>query len=287
MVRAMARVIDVMHLGRDRVIGAWEQDGVVIDPGPASTVETLLAAVEPRALLLTHIHLDHAGASGVLVRRFPKLKVYVHERGAPHLIDPRKLLKSASQLYGDDMERLWGEVAPVPEENLVVLSGGETAEGMRVEYTPGHASHHVSYLDEDTGEAFVGDVAGVRVPPSDFTVAPTPPPDIDLERWAESLGVVAGWSPDSLCLTHFGRVDDPPAQIASLRERLERWGALAGEGDRDRFIASIEDEIRANADAETFERYRQAAPPDQLWLGLERYWRKRAERRGAGAEAPA
>jgi glyoxylase-like metal-dependent hydrolase (beta-lactamase superfamily II) len=278
MVRAMAKVIDVMHLGRDRVIGAWELDGVVIDPGPASTVETLLAEVEPRALLLTHIHLDHAGASGVLVRRFPNLKVYVHERGAPHLIDPRKLLQSASQLYGDEMDRLWGEVAPVPEENLVVLSGGETVEGLRVEYTPGHASHHVSYLDEDTGEAFVGDVGGVRVPPSDFTVAPTPPPDIDLERWRESLEIVAGWRPESLCLTHFGRVDDPEAQIAALRERLDRWGALAGEGDRERFIGSIEHEIRANADEETFERYRQAAPPDQLWLGLERYWRKRSER---------
>ncbi len=286
MVRAMARAIDVMHLGRDRVIGAWEQDGVVIDPGPASTVETLLAEVEPRALLLTHIHLDHAGASGLLVRRFPHLKVYVHERGAPHLIDPRKLLKSASQLYGDDMDRLWGEVAPVPEENLVVLTGGETVEGLRVEYTPGHASHHVSYFDEDTGEAFVGDVAGVTVPPSDFVVAPTPPPDIDLERWSESLGVVAAWEPESLCLTHFGRVDDPAAQIEALRERLERWGALAGEGDRERFIEAIEDEIRANADEGTFERYRQAAPPDQLWLGLERYWRKRAEREAA-AETPA
>ncbi len=286
MVRAMARVIDVMHLGRDRVIGAWEQDGVVIDPGPASTVETLLAEVEPRALLLTHIHLDHAGASGVLVRRFPNLKVYVHERGAPHLIDPRKLLKSASQLYGDDMDRLWGEVAPVPEENVVVLTGGETVEGLRVEYTPGHASHHVSYFDENTGEAFVGDVAGVTVPPSDFVVAPTPPPDIDLERWSDSLGVVGAWEPESLCLTHFGRVDDPAAQIEALRERLERWGALAGEGDRERFIEAIEDEIRANADEGTFERYRQAAPPDQLWLGLERYWRKRAEREAA-AETPA
>src|SRR5215212_8070828 len=161
----MARVIDVMHLGRDRVIGAWEKDGLVIDPGPASTVETLLAEVEPRALLLTHIHLDHAGASGVLVRRFPKLKVYVHERGAPHLIDPRKLLKSASQLYGDEMDKLWGEVAPVPEENVVVLHGGETVEGLQVEYTPGHASHHVTYFNDDTGDAFVGDVGGVRVPP--------------------------------------------------------------------------------------------------------------------------
>src|SRR3954468_575424 len=108
MVRTVeSRLIDVMHLGRDRVIGAYDVDGVVVDPGPASSVETLLSQVEPRALLLTHIHLDHAGATGVLVRRNPDLKVYVHERGAPHLIDPSKLLRSAAQLYGEEnMERL-------------------------------------------------------------------------------------------------------------------------------------------------------------------------------------
>src|SRR3954451_12418505 len=175
----MTRLIDVMHLGHDRVIGAYEVgEGVIVDPGPASSVETLLAEGEPRALLLTHIPLDAGGATGVLVRRNPDLRVYVHERGAPHLIDPEKLLKSAGQLYGDDMDRLWGEVPPVPEENLVVLSGGETVEGCRVEYAPGHASHHVVYRHEDSGDALVGDVAGVRVPPYDFSLAPTPPPDI-------------------------------------------------------------------------------------------------------------
>src|SRR3954462_846425 len=156
----VSRLIDVNHLGRDRVIGAFEVgEGVVVDPGPASCVATLLEHVEPRALLLTHIHLDHAGATGVLVRRNPEIRVYVHERGAPHLIDPEKLLKSAGQLYGDDMERLWGEVAPVPEENITVLKGGETVEGgFQVEYAPGHASHHVVYLHEATGDAYVGDV---------------------------------------------------------------------------------------------------------------------------------
>ena len=153
-------------------------------------METLLEGlgdVEPRVLLLTHIHLDHAGASGVLCRRFPELVVYVHERGAPHLIDPSKLLKSAARLYGDDMERLWGEVAPVAEERVHTLPAAELVEGFRVAYTPGHASHHVAYLHEDTGDAYVGDVAGVRVPPYGFTVPPTPPPDIDLELWEESL----------------------------------------------------------------------------------------------------
>src|SRR4051812_18389906 len=181
----MTRLIDVKHLGRDRVIGAYDIDGVVVDPGPASTVETLLSEVEPRALALTHIHLDHAGATGVLVKRFPELRVYVHERGAPHLIDPSKLLKSAGQLYGDDMDRLWGEVIPVPEQNVTILSGGETVEGLEVAYTPGHASHHVTYFDPDSGEAYTGDVAGVRTPPTDFVLPPTPPPDIDIPKWRE------------------------------------------------------------------------------------------------------
>src|SRR5439155_13765309 len=149
-------LIDVMHLGRDRVIGAYEIDGLIVDPGPSSCMDTLVAGLEeePRALLLTHIHLDHAGASGALVRRFPGLTVYVHERGAPHLIDPSKLMKSAAQLYGDDMDRLWGEMVPVPEQNIRALSGGETVEELQVEYTPGHASHHVTYFDEDTGDAY-------------------------------------------------------------------------------------------------------------------------------------
>src|SRR6476646_1172167 len=175
------RAIDVRHLGRPDVIGCWEVDGALVDPGPESSLPTLLAALgeeEPRALLLTHIPLDHAAATGAMVRRWPDLEVYVHERGAPHLIDPSRLLASAERLYGDQMERLWGEIVPVPEANVTALAGGETVLGMRAAYTPGHASHHVCYLDEESGTAFVGDVAAVRIPGSDFVVPPTPPPDI-------------------------------------------------------------------------------------------------------------
>src|SRR4051794_24581324 len=281
----MSRLIDVMHLGRDRVIGAYDVDGAVVDPGPASTVETLLASVEPRALLLTHIHLDHAGATGVLVRRRPDLKVYVHEKGAPHLVDPSKLLASAAKLYGEDnMDRLWGEVAPVPEENIVALTGGETVEGFRVEYTPGHASHHVCYLHEDSGDAYTGDVAGVRIPPSELTIAPTPPPDIDIEGWGKSLGVVESWSPSALCLTHFGRYEDVGEQIERVRRHLAEWGPLARDlGDRDDFVARLERHVRESAAEETESRYVQAAPPEQMYLGLERYWRKRAEREAQAA----
>jgi glyoxylase-like metal-dependent hydrolase (beta-lactamase superfamily II) len=280
----MSRVIDVMHLGRDRVICAYYVDGLIVDPGPSSCVETLLEALggeAPRGLLLTHIHLDHAGASGVLARRFPGLPVYVHKRGAPHLVDPTKLLKSAGQLYGDDMDRLWGEVAPVPEENLRVLSGGETVEGFRVAYTPGHASHHVTYFHEDTGDAYVGDVAGVRIPPSDFTVAPTPPPDIDLEKWLASLDAIAGFGPRRLCLTHFGPVDEVAVQLDVMRGTLRRWADIAAESDQARFVAAIESTVRENADPDTATAFFQAAPPVQLYLGLARYWAKKAGKEAA------
>jgi glyoxylase-like metal-dependent hydrolase (beta-lactamase superfamily II) len=277
----MGRLIDVKHLGRDRVIGAYDVDGAVVDPGPASTVETLLSEVEPRVLMLTHIHLDHAGATGVLVRRFPKLKVYVHERGAPHLVDPSKLLKSAAQLYGDDMDRLWGEVAPVPEENITVLSGGETVEGFRVEYAPGHASHHVVYLHEASGVAYVGDVGGVRVPPSGFTLAPTPPPDIDLEKWHASIDMVAAWRPERLGLTHFGYVEDVSEQLDRVRAWLDEWGPLARELSPEEFAARVERTMRDAAGDDAGDRLVQAAPPEQMHLGLARYWRKKAEREAA------
>jgi glyoxylase-like metal-dependent hydrolase (beta-lactamase superfamily II) len=269
-----------MHLGRDRVICAFEVDDVIVDPGPASSVDTLLAALdtEPRALLLTHIHLDHAGAAGVLARAFPQLMIYVHERGAPHLIDPSRLLDSATRLYGDDMERLWGEVAPVPAERVVALAGNETIEGFRVAYTPGHASHHVCYLHEATGHAYVGDVAGVRLPPHEYTLPPTPPPDIDVELWQHSLDIVGAWTPTALCITHFGQFDDVPEHLdrvrAALAERAERARRL----DPDEFAEWSEAETRSAVDAETAESVVQAAPPDSLGVGLRRYWEKREER---------
>jgi glyoxylase-like metal-dependent hydrolase (beta-lactamase superfamily II) len=273
----MTRRIDLMHLGRDRVIAAHEVEGLIIDPGPASRLEALLGELEgePRGLLLTHIHLDHAGATGTLVKRFPGLRVWVHHVGAPHLVDPAKLLESAGRLYGDDMERLWGEVAPVPEENVVALDGGETVEGFAVAYTPGHASHHVCYLHESSGDAFVGDVAGVRVPPESLTVMPTPPPDIDVEAWERSLDAVAAWTPRRLHLTHFGPAEEPEAQLEAAREGL-RWAARATrDDDREAFLEALDERIASRVPAEVGERLRQAAPPDQLWLGLERYWRKR------------
>ena len=280
----MSREIDVMHLGRARVICAHELDGLIIDPGPTSCLDTLLEALggeQPRALLLTHIHLDHAGASGALVQRFPDLPVYVHERGAPHMVDPSKLMKSATQLYGDDMDRLWGAMVPVPEQNIRALSGGETVEGLHVEYTPGHASHHVTYFDEDAGDAYVGDVGGVRIPPSGFVMAPTPPPDIDLEKWSASLDIVESRKPQRLRLTHFGAVDKVDEHITQMRHRLQAWGEVAKSADLDRFVEVIEAETKASAGDADPGAYFQAAPPDQLYQGLARYWSKKAEREAA------
>ena len=276
------RVIDVEHLGRPHVIGCWQVGEALVDPGPESSLETLLAALgeqRPRALLLTHIHLDHAAATGALVRRWPDLEVYVHERGAPHLIDPAKLLASAGRLYGDQMQRLWGEIVPVPEANVKPLAGGERAFGMRVAYTPGHASHHVSYLHEESGTAFVGDVAAVSIPGVDLIVPPTPPPDIDIETWEDSIATVEGWRPERLALTHFGAVDDPLPHLAQVKERLREEAELARELPEEAYEQRHRERVAAHAEREeAAEEMIQSVPPQYQWRGLDRYWRKRAER---------
>lgn len=272
------------------MIGCWEVDGALVDPGPESSIGTVLEALgdeRPEAVLLTHIHLDHAAATGALVRRWPELEVYVHERGAPHLIDPSKLLASAERLYGDQMQRLWGEIVPVPEGNVKVLSGGETVRGMRVAYTPGHASHHVCYLHQESGTAFVGDVAACRIPPSGLIMPPTPPPDIDVEVWEESLDLVAGWSPQRLALTHFGAVEeDVPGYLETARSRLRQEAALVREMAEDDYERDLQRRIREQMQSEglgeeTIEELLQAVPTAYQWRGLDRYWRKRAEREAA------
>jgi glyoxylase-like metal-dependent hydrolase (beta-lactamase superfamily II) len=272
------QVIDTRHLGREHVIASYFVHGALVDPGPTSCLDTLLGGLgdqRPRALLLTHIHLDHAGASGSLVQRWPDLEVYVHEVGAPHLIDPSRLVKSAGRLYGDAMDRLWGDMLPVPEENLRILSGGERVldDRFEVAYTPGHASHHVSYFCD--GVAFAGDTAGVRIG-SGLTIPPTPPPDVDIEAWQESLGRIAAWRPERLAITHFGLSDDVEAQLHELGDRLDRWAKVVHEQDRDVFLATVAEEIAAGSDRELAAAYEQAAPQDQLFMGLERYWSKRA-----------
>jgi glyoxylase-like metal-dependent hydrolase (beta-lactamase superfamily II) len=281
------RAIDVRHKGIDKVICVWEVDGVLVDPGPQSTEAALLDALggeTPRAILLTHIHFDHAGATGSLLRRWPDLPVYVHERGAPHMAAPEKLVASAARLYGGEeaMRELWGEVVPVPEANMHILSGGETVlDVFRVEYTPGHASHHVSYLHEPSGIAFVGDAAGVRIPPGDVVLAPTPPPDVDVEAWERSLDVLHGWDPDALGITHFGRVDDVGPHLQRMRTSLHEAVRLAGAHGQEAFVAGLQQRIDDQT-GDLAPAYTLAAPPEHLYLGLERWHRKRAEAAARG-----
>lgn len=258
---------------------------MLVDPGPESSLDTLLEAIgeeRPEALLLTHIHLDHAAAAGALVRRWPDLEVYVHERGAPHLVDPSKLLASAERLYGDRMEMLWGEIVPVPEANVRPLAGGEDVNGMRVAYTPGHASHHVCYFHEESGTAFVGDVAAVRILPSELIVPPTPPPDIDVERWIESIEIVESWRPERLALTHFGQVDEPIAHLQHVRERLHEEARLAKELSAEAYEERHRARVTESADPENAAELIHCVPPEYQWQGLNRYWEKRAERVAPG-----
>lgn len=262
---------------------------MLVDPGPESSLPNLieeLGGERPRAVLLTHIHLDHAAATGAMVERWPDLPVYVHERGAPHLIDPSKLLASAGRLYGDRLEYLWGRILPVPEENVTVLSGGESLLGMRVAYTPGHASHHVCYLHEESGTAFCGDVAACRIPPSKLVMPPTPPPDIDIEAWLASLDLVESWDPQLLALTHFGPVEEPAAHLEIVRGKLRREAELAREMNAEDYEADLVRRVRAQLaeeghGEETVEELLQAVPTAYQYGGLERYWRKRAEREAA------
>jgi glyoxylase-like metal-dependent hydrolase (beta-lactamase superfamily II) len=276
------RAIDTLQLGNPHAICCWEVDGALVDPGPESTLDNVLGALgedfEPRAVLLTHIHLDHATAAGRLVERWPGLPVYVHERGAPHMIDPSKLLASAGRLYGDQMEHLYGSFLPVPEQNVKVLSGGETVLGMEVAYTPGHASHHVAYLHE-SGTAFTGDVAGMRIPGTSLVLAPTPPPDIEIEKWMDSIGIVEAWTPERLAITHFGPIDEPAEHLAALRATLREEAETAHRMSAAEYRADLARRIEERASgAEERQALAQAAPLEHQYAGLERYWRKREER---------
>jgi glyoxylase-like metal-dependent hydrolase (beta-lactamase superfamily II) len=180
-------------------------------------------------------------------------------------------------LYGDDMDRLWGEMVPVPEANIRVLKGGEKLfdGAFEVAYTPGHASHHVSFLHE--GTAFVGDVGGVRIAGSRLTIPPSPPPDIDVEKWHASIRLVDAWKPRRLVMTHFGESADVDAQLSELSGRLEEWAARAREQTLEEFVDGVRSEIAQHVDSETAAAYEQAVPPEQLYAGLERYWRMRAD----------
>jgi len=255
---AEPQLIDLMHRGRANVIGAWRVGDVIVDPGPSSCLSELLAALArrpPRVLALTHIHLDHAGATGALARENPSLRVYVHENGAPHMVNPEKLIASASRLWPGEMDRLWGEFLPVPADRLEVLKGGERIEagGRRLDiaYTPGHASHHVSYFCGDAGIAFVGDACGIRLQSGQFIMPPTPPPDIDLEVWRESLARIGAWRAGTLFVTHFGPYVPVDPHLTEMADQLSLVAglvkaSLARAGSDDDFLRIFQSVIRSS-----------------------------------------
>jgi len=291
---------DALFQGLPRIIAPALLSGsggvAIIDPGPSSTLATVrgelgaagIRVADLTAILLTHIHLDHAGATGTLVRENPRIRVFVHERGAPHMADPAKLLASAARLYGDAMDRLWGAFEPVAPPAMVVLRGGERIEAggraLEVAYTPGHASHHVSYFSADTGIAFVGDTAGVKLLPDAFVMPATPPPDVDLELWSESFRIIDAWRPDTLFLTHFGPSSPPQTHLTELTDHLEAAArlveqSLARDQSDEAREAWFSDEVRrmlARMRGPDADAYEVAARFDLSWRGLARYLRKKA-----------
>jgi glyoxylase-like metal-dependent hydrolase (beta-lactamase superfamily II) len=294
--------IDLHWAGHPRSIAAAllrsQDHAALVDPGPASTVSTLRQQLQQQglnvsdltAIFLTHIHLDHAAATGTLVRENPRLKVYLHARGLPHMVDPSKLLQSAARLYGDDLLPLFGEFLPVPAENLHALEGGEIVQlgsrQLRVLYTPGHASHHVTYFDPSASIAFVGDTTGICFNGHAFILPVTPPPDISIELWDASLDAIAALHPNRLFLTHFSFSDQPAQHIANYRESLHRWrdlsaAILAQNLDESAAIHRFAREIGAEAtqflSPEEVSHYLFNGALNLSWLGLARYHRKRQE----------
>lgn len=292
--------LDLNWTGRPRSIASallrHESVNALIDPGPASTLPTLreqlalhrLTISDLDLIFLTHIHLDHAGATGSLVRENPKLRVLVHVRGAKHMIDPSALLQSAGRLYGNELHRLFGECLPVPEPNVNVLQDGENlplgSSTLSVLYTPGHASHHVTYFEQMEGIAFVGDTAGICVEGHPFALPATPPPDIDLELWSTSLEAIERLKPRKLFLTHFGLSPNPARHLASYRTRLRFWGeisarilssGLGGSEALEEFVRHASAEAEPFLTPEEFQHYRYSGQLPLSWLGLSRYHRKR------------
>jgi len=291
--------IDLQFHGRSHVIAtglvAGEGGAALIDPGPTSCLETLDLQLQAhgvrwddvRHILLTHVHLDHAGATGTIVRQHPHVTVVVHERGARHMADPQRLVDSATRIYGDRMNHYWGEVVAVPAANLVAVAGGERVEAggrtFEVAYTPGHASHHVSYFDRSSGVACVGDTAGVCIN-GGFVLPPTPPPDIDVELWASSIERIRQWSPSTLFLTHFGPAASVGPHLAELEDNLQTTAGIAlrllGEAGSDEerassFAKELRDVLRGRMNETEVQTYVVAAAYEHLFSGLARYWRKR------------
>jgi glyoxylase-like metal-dependent hydrolase (beta-lactamase superfamily II) len=295
-------VIDLEFQGVPGVIASYLVDCggelALIETGPTTTLPTLertvsatgAAMADISTVIVTHIHLDHSGAAGVIVRDQPHIRVLVHPVGAPHLVAPERLVRSAARIYGDEMERLWGEIAGVPEGQVeTVADGQEVTIGnrrFRFAHTPGHASHHMAILDEGSGTLFTGDVGGVRAPGTSYVAAPIPPPEFDPEAWRTSLATLRSFQPSRLALTHFGLHDDVEAHLDQIEPRLDQLvalGEVAGDdgADLEDLTRRLDAFQRGNLGDQAIDlvlRQLNLANPDLLGaMGLERYLRKRGE----------
>ena len=289
--------IDLNFMGKEHVIASFlllgDESAALVETGPTTCVDNLMQGLkgngvsseDVRQVFLTHVHLDHAGASGNLAGLLPNATFYVHEIGYPHLVDPSKLMKSATRIYGERMEELWGEMRPVPEERLEALKGGEEIEvsggTLTAHYTPGHAYHHLAYLDPDSGSLFAGDVAGIRLPGQSYVRPPTPPPEVDIDAWTQSIQEILKLSPDSILPTHFGRYEDVERHLGELEQRLQDWLLFVEERmDQGGTREEISEELKDKGDAEMLtegagleetDHYDLAGNYDMLVDGLMRY----------------
>ncbi|MEZ5101134.1 MAG: MBL fold metallo-hydrolase [Thermoleophilia bacterium] len=292
----MPKLIDLLHMGTPGAIAVYliDLDGpTLVDCGPATCHDALVAGLEShgvpladlRRILLTHIHPDHAGGAGALVARHPSLDVHVHHVGAPHVVDPSRLLGSARRLYGDeDYDRLFGDILPIPEERVHVL--GERIGRLEVIETPGHAWHHVAYLDPDDGSCIAGDAAGVVFQPGRFLYPASAPPEIDVPAWLGAIDRLAARAPASLWISHFGRIEDEPlAHLARLRERLVDWSSRVETGATlDEYAALAEAALRAESPGDDLHDLLLLSPTWAMsYAGVKRYYDKRREREADGA----
>ncbi|HTK10627.1 MAG TPA: MBL fold metallo-hydrolase [Ktedonobacteraceae bacterium] len=293
--------ISLPFQGEPGIIGSYlladQEQLLLIDPGPTTTLPALLDTIHetghtPEAIthiLLTHIHLDHAGATGNLLQYTPQAKVYVHRLGAPHLLDTTKVVASATRIYGERMQTLWGEIRSVPAHRLSVLEHGDTLplsdRFLEIYYTPGHAIHHISFFDPRARDLFAGDVAGVRLQGVDYVRPPTPPPDLDLEAWVESIQILRKLQPSALYLAHFGPTYEVEQHLERLLTKLFQWGDLILQGLRagknesellELLISQTQPELLSVAhDPQALLRYEIATNYRMTVQGYTRYWQKK------------